>query len=72
MAKYKGKLVRVDLGSGGWRLEGKDGQPFDLHGEIPPELEGKMVEVEGEEAQSFGFMMGGASIDVHKIKAVKT
>jgi hypothetical protein len=68
MPEFKGKLERVDMGPGGWRLRLPDGRKHDLHGPVPPELEGKEVVVQGELGQSVGFLMGGSPIRITEIR----
>lgn len=64
----KGKLVRADLGAGGWILEADDGKRYQLAGDVPNELAGRRVEVRGKPAESFGFVMtGDPTLDVEKI-----
>ena len=41
MEKVIGKLVRVDLGTGGWKVLLPNGTSVDLYGEVPEQLEGK-------------------------------
>ena len=67
--EYTGVLKRVDLGSGGWRLECSDGNSYDLSGEIPSEYENKKVTVKAKPMQGMGFMMGGQILDVENIKS---
>lgn len=65
--KKKGKLVRADLGAGGWMLETDDGETYQLDGDIPASLAGKRVEVKGKKSGGFGFVMGGPTLQVESI-----
>ncbi|MEQ1503087.1 MAG: hypothetical protein ABMB14_12695 [Myxococcota bacterium] len=56
---YRGKLVRVDLGTGGWVLETKSGEKIALYGDVPSALAGRQVHVDGDELDGAGFMMVG-------------
>jgi hypothetical protein len=58
MNTWTGRLVRVDLGSGGWALETQEGR-FVLQGDIAPEHEGRQIEIEGTVASTFTFLMTG-------------
>ena len=64
----KGKLVRSDLGSGGWILKGEDGTDYQLAGDVPDKLAGQRVEVKGRAVESFGFLMTGPTLEVSSIK----
>jgi hypothetical protein len=67
----KGKLVRADLGGGGWVLEADDGKRYQLAGDVPKELAGRRVEVRGKPVESFGFLMtGDATLEVERITAL--
>ncbi len=67
----KGKLVRVDLGGGGWVLEADDGKRYQLAGNVPKELDGRRVEVRGKSVESFGFLMtGDPTLEVERITAL--
>jgi hypothetical protein len=67
----KGKLVRVDLGGGGWILEGDDGKRYQLAGDVPKELAGRRVDVRGKAVESYGFVMtGDPTLEVEKITAL--
>ena len=64
----KGKLVRADLGAGGWILEADDGKRYQLAGEVPKELAGRRVEVRGKSIESYGFVMtDDPTLEVEKI-----
>ena len=71
MARFVGKLKKVDLGAGAWVLETDDGErPLD--GPVPEDLEGQDVVVEGKEASLFGFAMtGGKGIRVKRVSAAE-
>ena len=67
----KGKLVRADLGGGGWVLEADDGKRYQLAGNVPKELDGRRVEVRGKSVESFGFLMtGDPTLEVERITAL--
>jgi hypothetical protein len=64
---WKGKLVRVDLGTGGWVLETSSGK-IALYGDVPSTLAGCTVEVKGKEMDGAGFMMvGDKMVEVEQI-----
>ena len=66
-----GILHRLPYGSGGWKLVCKDGEEYELLGEIPVELEGKTVQVKGKKVTAYGFFMSGLpQIEVEKITNV--
>ena len=67
----KGKLVRADLGGGGWILEADDGKRYQLAGDVPKGLDGRRVEVRGKAVESHGFLMtGDPTLEVEKITAL--
>ena len=67
----KGKLVKADLGGGGWVLEADDGKRYQLAGDVPKELAGRRVEVRGKQTESFGFLMtGDPTLEVERITAL--
>jgi len=67
----KGKLVRSDLGGGGWVLEADDGKRYQLAGDVPKGLDGRRVEVRGKSVESFGFLMtGDPTLEVERITAL--
>jgi hypothetical protein len=63
----QGKLVRRDIGPGVWVLETTRGS-YSLRGAVPAALEGRQVEVEGEEEDSFGFSMIGPTLRLGAIR----
>jgi len=65
---WSGRLVRHDLGAGGWMLEGDDGRRYQLVGEVPEKMAGRRVRVEGRQTGVFGFAMAGDSIEVDAIR----
>lgn len=68
----RGTLIFEDIGAGVWSLRTTDGKTFNLEGEIPRNLAGKTVIVDGDvqEGGGFGFAMQGAPlIWVRTIKA---
>lgn len=70
MEKYQGKLIRTDIGAGGWQLRTKAGKVYDLEGDIPSNLVNRQVVIVGEQLESFGFMMGGPVIAVESIQVL--
>ena len=67
--KLVGKLVKVDLGGGGWALETSDGRRFELAGKVPADLEGEEVRVEGRTVEAAGFLMtGDPTLDVKRVE----
>lgn len=70
MKTYKGKLVRVDVGTGGWALETRDGDKIALYGDVDASLANRQVEVSGTELDGAGFMMVGSKmVEVTSVKA---
>jgi hypothetical protein len=68
MTTWKGKLVRTDIGTGGWVLETK-GEKIALYGDVPSRLAGCTVEVHGKELDGAGFMMVGSKmVEVEQIR----
>ena len=66
---WEGKLVRVDLGTGGWVLETRDGK-IALFGDVDSSLAGRRVVVEGTEMDGASAMMVGDTIvQVDEIRA---
>ena len=66
---WTGKLVRVDLGTGGWALETRDGKKIALFGDVDASLAGSQVEVHGTELEGSSFLMtGGSLVQVDRIK----
>ncbi len=66
-----GTLKRVDLGPGAWVLDTPDGQRYQLAGDIPAELAGKRVKVEGKVENGFSFAMTGPTLRVKAIRAAR-
>lgn len=56
---FTGKLVRVDLGAGGWVLETKEGKKIALFGDVPDSLAGSEVVVQGKVVDGASFLMTG-------------
>lgn len=69
MSKLRGRLVRADIGTGAWVLDGDDGTRWQLQGDIPRRLSGKRVVVDGKRADTFGFAMTGPVLEVRRIEA---
>ena len=66
---WTGKLVKVDLGTGGWVLETRDGRKIALFGTVDGALAGTTVEVQGTEMEGASFMMtGDAMVQVDRIR----
>lgn len=69
MRELVGVIEEVDLGGGGFALRRPDGGRVLLIGELPPELVGQEVEVQGEQVEAFGFLMtGDPTLQVHKVR----
>ncbi len=64
----RGRLTRRDVEGGTWVLQTRDGD-YVLLGDVPRALDGAEVEVEGEDADSFGFAMAGPQFEVRRIRA---
>ena len=65
-----GKLVKVDLGTGGWALETKDGDKVALFGDVDASLAEKQVIVDGVELDGAGFtMVGNKMVQVTAVRA---
>lgn len=62
MKTVTGQLSRVDLGGGVWSLLSDSGRRFTLIGDVPEELTGQQVEVQGVEEHGMGFGMTGAHL----------
>jgi hypothetical protein len=54
-----GILMRLEFGTGGWKLKCSDGTEYELVGDVPQELEGKRVRIDGVEVEAYGFIMSG-------------
>lgn len=66
---WTGKLVKVDLGTGGWALETRDGKKIALFGDVDGSLAGSQVEVQGTELDGSSFLMtGDKMVQVDRIK----
>ncbi|MEQ1564897.1 MAG: hypothetical protein ABMA64_04610 [Myxococcota bacterium] len=64
---WTGKLVRVDLGTGGWVLETKDGRVA-LFGEIDDGLAEQRVVVHGTELDGVScLMVGDRMVQVERV-----
>lgn len=58
---FQGTLVKRDLGPGTWVLRTDDGDEHPLHGDIPADLAGERVSVEGQRLTGqMGIGMTGA------------
>ena len=65
--RYTGRLERRDLAGGVWVLHTPEGEKS-LYGEVPRQLEGQRVEVEGEAEEAFGIGMTGPGITVRTVR----
>jgi hypothetical protein len=66
--RYEGTLRRIDLGPGTWVLVTDDAE-HPLDGEIPDDLDGERVVVEGRRQGAFGFgMLGDHAIRVESLR----
>lgn len=65
----RGRLTRRDVEGGTWVLHTAGGDLV-LLGDVPRALDGAEVEVEGDDAPSFGFAMAGPQFDVRRIRAI--
>lgn len=65
----KGTLTFVDIGPGQWVLNTKRGK-VSLYGEIDPALEGREVEVEGDDVEGMSnTMTGGRGMTIRSVRA---
>lgn len=68
--KIKGKLVKIDMGTGGWALETKDGDKIALFGDVDASLADRQVEVDGQELEGASFtMVGNRMVQVTAVRA---
>lgn len=67
MSRLVGVLERRDLEGGIWVLRTRDGE-YTLYGDVPRELAGARVEVEGELDEGFGIGMAGPSMLVRTVR----
>jgi hypothetical protein len=66
---WTGRLVRIDLGTGGWVLETRDGKKIALFGDVDAALDGSQVEVQGTKLEGSSFMMtGDTMVQVDRIR----
>ena len=69
MSRFEGTLTFRDLGAGAWILETPEGESLQLQGEIPADLDGEEVVVEGRKVGVLGFaMVGPSGIEVAKVE----
>ncbi len=69
---WTGTLERVDFGPGAWILRTDDGEKVALYGEIPADLKGKRVQVEGKASSGMGItMVGSTAVEVSKVTAAR-
>jgi hypothetical protein len=67
---WRGRLKHVDVGTGAWTLETQGGDRLALYGDVPRELDGQSVVVEGEQVEAMGIgMVGGPAVHVRSVKA---
>jgi len=67
MTRWRGRLERRDLEGGAWILRTASGE-HSLYGDVPPQLDGQQVEVEGDAEEAFGFAMAGPAIAVKAVR----
>ena len=67
--KKSGRLEYRDLGPGQWVLHTHRGEVA-LYGDIDRSLDGRQVEVEGAAADAGIGMVGDASMDVSRVRAI--
>lgn len=64
---FRGTARRMDIGTGIWVLEGRE--RLTLYGEVPRELDGVKVEVEGDYVENLGVaMLGGRAVKVARVR----
>lgn len=66
---WTGRLERRDIGMGAWVLITASGEQLQLVGEVPPELQGRAVVVDGETAHAAGIAMVGPIVHVKRVRA---
>ncbi len=64
----RGRVRHEAVEGGTWILETRDGA-YVLLGSVPSALDGREVEVEGEDVESFGIAMAGPQFEVRSIRA---
>ena len=70
MSRFTGVVERVDLGAGGYALVTEGGERYLLDGDVPDDLVGRKVVVEGRKAAAMGFLMtGDPTLAVQRIEA---
>jgi hypothetical protein len=67
VSRLVGVLERRDLDGGIWVLRAPDAD-YTLYGDVPRELAGARVEVEGELDEGFGIGMAGPSVLVRSVR----
>jgi len=68
--KWTGKLAHHDLGTGAWVLTLSGGDRLALYGDVPRELDGKQVVVEGDEMEGMGIgMVADRMVQVRSVKS---
>ena len=68
--KLHGVLRHADLGTGVWVLETGEGERITLYGEVPRELDGKDVVVQGNTVDAMGIgMVSDRAFEVSSIRA---
>jgi len=67
--KWKGTLAHVDVGTGAWVLTTASGEKLGLYGDVPSDLDGRDVTVEGEELDGMGIgMVGDKMVQVRSVR----
>jgi hypothetical protein len=65
--RWSGRLERRDLEGGVWMLHTREGV-LTVYGDIPHDLAGAEVDVEGESAEGFGLAMTGPAIEARRVR----
>lgn len=69
---WTGRLERVDFGPGAWVLNTDGGERIALYGDVPADLAGSRVEVEGRKVDAMGFaMVGSTSVEVTRVRQAR-
>lgn len=64
-----GTLKHHDLGTGTWVLTDGSGTRWNLYGDVPRDLDGKPVRVEGDELEGMGIgMVGERMLQVQSVR----
>lgn len=68
---WTGTLEFQDLGPGAWVLKTDDGKKIALYGDIPKDLAGKRVDVEGSSGVMGISMVGSDAVKVTKVSRAR-